>query len=483
MPKGWRACSVKHLFERADSPSILKTLTLVAALFMLLPLPFVQYIGEEGLMAIKSFEMHARGDWLHPSIYGALWPHSPFWHWPVIAISMLIGWEHVDMAIRLASVLSSWLAACFVGWAASWLWPQHRNIGWLAALVYLSMGEVSFWYGWLGYVDAMFGSFILAAIVLLWRAIHDQRGGWFLASLMAISLAFLTKNITAYALYGLAGGVFLWRYRCWRVILRPSWLLPGLLALCLPMAWQMLVVPSGENTAITTFRDAMRNFAGYGVLDYVFHWLGYPFVFAFRAMPVSLFLIWLVWRRKWVPFRDERLVTLAAVLLACFLPFWISAGATPRYLVPLYGFAALLLARMLRQLPEERIKQGILLMGLVLLLKVPYSLLALPYVKDWRPGHDQQAVAREILALTADAPLRTLNDVATGLAVIAYIDVWRGDRPFVRWFRPKRDKRVYVLAERPTPSLGRLVRSWTVRGDDMYLYYHDAALAREGGRQ
>ncbi len=464
---------MRRLFEQADAPVFLKVLTLTAALFMLLPLPFVQYIGEEGLMAIKSFEMFVRDDWLHPSIYGAVWPHSPLWHWPVMAISMLIGWEHVDLSIRMASVLSSWLAAGFVGWAASWLWPQQRNIGWLAALVYLSLGEVSFWYGWLGYVDAMFGSFILAAIVLLWRGIHDRRAAWFLASLLAISLAFLTKNITAYALYGLAGGVLVWRYRCWRMILRPSWLFPGLLALSVPMAWQVLVVPSGENTALTTFRDAMRNFAGFGLLDYLFHWVTYPLVFAFRAMPVSLFLLWLVWRRKWLPTWNAELVTLATVLLACFMPFWVSAGATPRYLVPLYGLAALLLARMLRQLSREHLKQGMMLIGLVLLLKIPYSLLALPYVKDWRPGHDQQAVAREIMALTKDAPLRTLNDVATGLAVIAYIDVWRPDRGYVRWFSPKRDKRVYVLTEREMPSLGRLVRSWTVRGDDMYLYAHE----------
>jgi len=30
-----------------------------------------------------------------------IWPHSPLWHWPVIAISQLIGWEHVGIAARL----------------------------------------------------------------------------------------------------------------------------------------------------------------------------------------------------------------------------------------------------------------------------------------------------------------------------------------------------------------------------------------------
>ena len=67
-------------------------LTAVAALFILLPLPVMQYVGEDGLMAIKTYEMFIRDDWLHPSILGMIWPHSPLWHCPVIAISHLIGW-------------------------------------------------------------------------------------------------------------------------------------------------------------------------------------------------------------------------------------------------------------------------------------------------------------------------------------------------------------------------------------------------------
>ena len=446
-----------------------KLLTLAAALFMLLPLPVMQYVGEEGLMAIKSYEMFARGDWLHPSILGGFWPHSPLWHWPVILISSLIGWEHVDLAIRLVSVTASWLTAWVVGSAARWLFAEKPAAGWLAALIYLTMGEISFWYGWLGYLDATFGFFVFAAIAFLWRAVHDESGRLFVISLLLVSLAFLTKNITAHALFGLAGIVLLWRYKRLRLAMTPSFLLPGLAALAVPWLWQTYVVAPGTNTATTSINDALRNFIGYGLLDYLWHWISYPFIFAFRALPVSLFLLYLWLGGKHAFRSDPRLATGGFVLLACLLPFWISAGATPRYLVPLYGLVALLLTGLTLQLDTKRLRQALQLMLLIIVLKIPYSFGILPYIKDWRPERDVKVVAEEIIQLTPDMPLRTRNDVSTGLAIAAYIDVWRQDQPPIRWYRDN-ETGVYVLAEVETPALGQLIKSWRLRGDHVYLY-------------
>ena len=450
-----------------------KLLTLTAALFMLLPLPVMQYVGEEGLMAIKSYEMFVRGDWLHPSILGGVWPHSPLWHWPVIVISSLIGWEHVDLAIRLVSVMASWLTAWVVGSTARWLFAEWPGAGWLAALIYLSMGEIAFWYGWLGYLDATFGFFVFAAIAFLWRAVDEESGRLFIASLLFVSLAFLTKNITAHALFGLAGMVLLWRYKRWRLLFSPAFLLPGLLALTVPWLWQTYVVAPGTNTATTSINDALRNFIGYGLLDYLWHWLSYPFIFAFRALPVSLFILWLWLGRRQRFEIDARLLTGGIILLACLLPFWISAGATPRYLVPLYGLVALLLTGLTLQLDRKRLRQTLYLTLLIVVLKLPYSFGILPYIKDWRPERDVKVVAEEIVQLTPDMPLRTWNDVSTGLAIAAYIDVWRQEQPPIRWY-DGRERGVYVLAEVETPELGQLIKSWRLRGDHVYLYRQEA---------
>ncbi|OIQ03829.1 MAG: hypothetical protein COS82_10005 [Zetaproteobacteria bacterium CG06_land_8_20_14_3_00_59_53] len=453
------------------TPEHYKWLVLVAGLLMLLPLPLMQYVGEEGLMAMKSYEMHVRGDWLHPSILGFVWPHSPLWHWPVMLICGLIGWEHVDIAIRLVSVMATWLTVGMVGWSATWLMQgRHTQIGWLAALVYLSMGEICFWYGWLGYLDATFGCFTFSAIVTLWRALRDEHVGWLLLSLLFISLAFMTKNITAYALFGIAGLVLMWRLDRWKLLLNPLFVLPVLAAFSVPLLWQEFVVLKGASTATTTVNDALRNFAGFGIAAYLSHWLSYPAVFMLRAMPLTLFFagLWLLRRERFSS--DEQLMSLLMVIVACLFPFWLSAGGSPRYLVPLYGLVALLLTGVLLQLDARRIRQGLMLMLLVVVLKVPYSLFVLPYIKDGMPERDVKQVAREVMQMTSDdVPLYSENDVSTGLAIAAYIDVWRQDRPPVTW-NLDRKLRAYVLAEVETPALGRLVKTWRLRGDHVYLY-------------
>ena len=451
-----------------------KALTFIAALFMLLPLPVMQYVGEEGLMAMKSYEMFVRDDWLHPSIFGSIWPHSPLWHWPVIIISNLIGWEYVDIAIRLVSVTASWLTAWVVGSTARWLFAERPAAGWLAALIYLCMGEIAFWYGWLGYLDATFGFFVFASIAFLWRTIAEEDIRYLIAALILVSLAFLTKNITAYALLSLAGLVLLWRLDRWRLLLNPRFLLPSLLALTLPLLWQNFVLSDHINTASFSINDALRNFIGYGLVDYLWHWLSYPFIFAFRALPVSLFLLYLWLSRKHQFQFDPRLTTVGLILLACLLPFWISAGATPRYLVPLYGLVALLLTGLTLQLDKGQLRQALQLILMIIVVKIPYSFGILPYIKDWRPERDVKVVAEEILRLTPDLPLRTRNDVSTGLAIAAYIDVWRQEQPPIRWYRDN-ESGVYILAEVETPALGQLIKQWRLRGDHLYLYRREAS--------
>ncbi|ATX79581.1 Dolichyl-phosphate-mannose-protein mannosyltransferase [Mariprofundus aestuarium] len=457
-------------FSIEPSLKLYKFLTIVAGLLMLLPLPIMQYVGEEGLMAIKSYEMFVRGDLMHPSILGIIWPHSPLWHWPVIGISTLIGWEHIDIAIRLVSVIASWLSACVVAFSANWIFKDKPQAGWLGALIYLSMGEVAFWYGWLGYLDATFGLFLFSSIIILWRAIANENLKWFFISLLFVSLAFLTKNITAYVLFGLVGFVVLWRHKCWHILKSPLFLLMGITALSLPLLWQTFVVPPQANTATTTVNDVLRNFVGYGMLDYLKHWTTYPLLFALRALPVSLFIIWLWLRRKHQFHLDHNLTTLILIILVCLLPFWISAHASPRYLVPFYGLIALLLTGLTLQLNPQHLRQGITLIALFILLKIPYSVVVLPYIKDWRPERDVKVVAEEVMKLTENAPLRSQNDVSTGLAIAAYIDIWRQDRPPVTWYRNK-ERGVYILTEVEAPSLGQLIKTWRLRGDYVYLYW------------
>jgi len=371
------------------------------------------------------------------------------------------------------TVFSSWATAAVVGWMACWLYPNEKKyVGWLAALIYLTLGEVAFWYGWLGYLDASFGLFIFASIAALWRALEHRNLVWFMFAMVLISIAFLIKNITAFALLGAAGLVLMARLQRWDMLKNPMLIVLSLMALSVPSLWQMFAFPNQPPTQGASLHDIMSKFTGYSIASLLNHWLMFPLLFLGRSLPISLLLIWLYIRHKQKIHMTPELTTVAWVILACFLPFWLSPGAGARYLIPLYGWVALLLTGMILSLNASHLKQALRLMVIILLIKIPYSLWILPYIKDDMPERSIKAVATEIMMMTREASLRTQSDVANGLSIAAYLDVWQQNKPPIHWYDGK-EKGVYILAEDVTPSFGTLVKKWHLRGRFVYLYYQE----------
>jgi len=449
-------------------PGIIKKTVLLAALVMLLPLPVMQYIGEESWYTLSAYEMFANHKWWHQTLMGFDLSKTPMFNWLIIAVAQVIGWEHLDVAPRVVSVLSTWGSAFVVYRMTRHLYPQHHNAPWLAALIYLTMGEVLFWYGWLGYADATFGFFIFSAISTLWLAIEKEKLPLLIASLLLITLAFMVKNASCYAVYGLAGIVLLQRHQRWRLLLNPLFLIPGLLALAVPWAYPTYFIQLGSSD--DTLIHAMLNFKGFGLFDYVYHWISYPTIFIARAFPVTLLLIWFFWREKQRYSMDANMVTLLWLLLVCLAPFWFSAGGTPRYLIPFYGIFALLLIGFTLQLDGEKMKTVFKVMVIVIIMKIPFSLVALPYIKDWRPERDIKVVVEDILQTTGQSTVRTRNDVATGLSIMAYMDVRMPPEKHIRWYDGS-ERQVFILCDTKIPELGEIVKSYRLRGDDVYLYW------------
>jgi len=447
----------------------LKRAALFAALLMLLPLPIMQYVGEESFYTLGAYEMFVRGIWWYQPLLGSAVPKTPLFAWMIIAVSNIIGWEHLDIAPRIVSVFSSWGAAFITFKMARRLFPRQAHAGWIAALIYLTMGEVSFWYGWLGYADATFSFFIFAAIACLWVSIEDQRPAFCFLSFVMISLAFMVKNISCYAILGIASLVLLHRYHRWHLLKHPMFVLSALLAISVPWLYQHYVIHTDANATMAV-GHALDNFRGYNFLAYLKHWFTYPVLFFARAFPVTVLLLWFYWRQRQRYRMDTNLVTLIWLLTATMAPFWLSAGGSARYLIPFYGLLALLLSGFVLQLDVRKATIVFKVMVLIIIIKVPYSLAVLPYIKDWRPERDIKAVVKEISEIAQHHPIRTLDGVATIQSVAAYLDVQLPEGEYVRWDNGS-EHQVYILARIQTPHHGKLIKRWRLRGDDVLLYW------------
>jgi hypothetical protein len=449
----------------------LKLLVLCAAAALLLPLPIMQYVGEESYYTLGAYEIFVSGHWWHQSVFGMYWPKTPLYNWLIIGVAQVIGWQHLDVAPRVVSVAASWGSAFVVFIMAKRFFSNQEHAPWLAALIYLTMGEISFWYGWLGYADATFSFFIFSAMACMWIAIEDERFTYLAGSLLLISLAFMVKNISCYALLGVTALVLLHRHHRWRLLIKPWFILPSLLALTVPWLYQHFALgpSSGSNSLVAIF-DALRNFTGYSLFDYLAHWISYPALFLARAFPVTVLIIWFYWRQKQRYTFDANLMTLTWILLACLAPFWLSASGTPRYLIPFYGLLALLLTGLVLQLEAKQTKLVLQTIALIIILKIPYSFAVLPYIKDWRPERDIRAVVEDIMQITDGKTLRTMNDVSTGLSIGVYINVRTPHDQFIRWYDGK-ERQVYILSEVEDPKLGEQIKYWRLQGNHTYLYW------------
>jgi len=447
----------------------LKILTLFAAFVMFLPLPVMQYVGEESYYTLGAYEIFVDGHWRYQSIFGLAWPKTPLYNWLIIGVSQVIGWQHLEIAARLVSVSASLGSATVIFFMARRLFPEQPYANWLGALIYLTMGEISFWYGWLGYADATFGFFIFAAISSLWVAIEDKQVKWLLLSLLLISLAFLTKNISCYVMYLSAGLILIWRYQRWTLLFNPFFVLPALASFTLPWIYQNLILSGGANTSVA-IGDALRNFLGYSLLSYLDHWISYPLLFLARAFPVTLILIWLYLKDKKRYIFDRNIKTLLYILFICLLPYWLSAAGTPRYLVPFYALLALALTGLALQLNFKQSALMLKLIIVIIIMKIPYSFAALPYIKDWRPERDIRAVVKDIMQIKGDKTLRTMDDVSTGLSIGAYINVRTPPDQFIHWYDGN-ERQIYILSEVDDPKLGQLIKHWRLQGNDTYMYW------------
>ena len=147
-----------------------------------IPLLFLQYVGEEGTSTIAAQEMHASGDFLRTTIYGQNTGRPGLYGWLILAVTRVIGEQHVLIAARLIAVSSTLLLGLTLAWLVRRLFGD-RVLAAFAAAVFLS-GDVLLYRGWLAYADPLFSLLTFGAMAALWVAVEQRRRElFFLAAL------------------------------------------------------------------------------------------------------------------------------------------------------------------------------------------------------------------------------------------------------------------------------------------------------------
>jgi 4-amino-4-deoxy-L-arabinose transferase-like glycosyltransferase len=411
---------------------LLSTFALLALLCWL-PHP---YYGEEPVYSITTIETWFDGSWMNPIQLGGQYGRPPLMNWLAMPLIWLLGWEHMLLATRLLSAASTIASAALLAWFAGYL-SRDRLTAVLAAACYLT-GDLLTRRGWMAYSDPLFSIAAFAAMVSLWLAL-DRRSARFLALAgLAVTAAFLTKALTAYAFYGAAGLVLLWRHPNRRFLFSPaSLLVHGAVVAFVPL-WIFVIAGGAQGEGLV--HDFLMRAQPRGAGAYVLGLLSFWGEILLRMLPTSALLLVLLIR----PPKQEAsevaasapsvpgppaacpawMVTLRWITFLGALPYLATPDNHMRHVLPLYPLFALIVAELALRRGQRYLAPLRIALAAWIVVTIPLALAIDPWIEARRHG-DAAATAALIAAATRGHPLYTIDGSSETLAVVAHLDALR----------------------------------------------------------
>ena len=436
----------------------------------------VQYTGEEAIYTVMSYEMRYHGLVLTPIMYGESYIRPPLINLLIIAVSELIGWSHMIIAERLVAALATVGSGLLLAWFVRRLWGD-RDFSVFVALVYLTIGDVLFYNGWLAYSDPLFAFFVLAAMLMVWLAVEQRRNTYLVMSLLALSCAFLTKVATAYVFYAVAAIIVTYRARAWRFLFSRSSVAMHLLAIAVPILWYT-TAPEGGKMSHSMVAKVLEKMQSDGITGYFSKFIYFPIRTSLQFLPIAGVLLYTRLRRYPSSTRlyGPHISTALWIAGLNYIPYWLAPHCAMRYLMPLYGIVALVLAA--HAYAHEKTRRLVVAWIITaIILKYVFALWAFPYYTNhYRPNID--AIAKDILSVSQGEPLYVTAAGWEGISVTAQIDLAIAPRPPLV-LPPQGLTRGFIIAQTPDPAIGKLYRSYR----KLFLLCKGDACARPAGPQ
>ena len=439
-----------------------------AAVASSIPTLWFYLVGEEGILVNSSLEMAQRGEWLRLWMYGLNAQHGVFANWLVMLISGVVGWAWSPGVVRAIMIGATAISGLMVAFLAHRLY-RDAALAALAAAIWVTFGDILFYRGWLGYRDPLLGMLVFGAIVALWVAVQSRNAAWLLGTLMFVAAAFLTKGIIAYAFVGAAVLVFLFQRDARKFLLRPIPLFMAALTLCVPIAWSQWVGgDQAHNTRLAA--EIADKLMPQGVGAYLLKLVAYPLETLVRLSPLSLLVLWWLWRREQFNkvFSNPVVRTALAIAAVAFVPFWLAPQSHFRYLLPILPLLALVLAYAICTLGPDAQRSALRWLWVMVGIKLVLALVLFPIYQHQVRGENYAAVAQAVLKRTAGFPLYSHDVSAAGQSVTAYLNIQRLPQPALT-FAPTQWSDGYAISNQPDTALGKVVVQYPLGGDTLYL--------------
>ena len=282
----------------------------------------------------------------------------------------------------------------------------------------------------------------------------------------------LTKALTVYVFLGICWLVLLTQVDYRRFLLRQqAWCIYSL-ALALPLIWFELSGPQ-VNQQASLLRNITEKLVMPHWSDYLARLLTYPLEMFLRLMPASVFIGYVLWRKRSADQATPQAVRVALwMVLLNFLPYWLSPSGGARYVLPIYALlvlpAAYFAVHQFARLAVQRWVRALLM------LAIASNLILYPYYQQKVRGRNYDKMAQHILARYGQFPIYATNVSSVGLSVVAHINSARLTQPAMVW-PPADFKNGIVIAHAESDVAGTLLQTLSIDNDSVLLICRGAA--------
>ena len=376
-------------------------LIFLAFLSMIPNINFYSLDFEETTRAIVAFEMHQSGNYFQPTILGENYYNKPpLFNWLIIISSYFFGWDTITArAVSLFFTLANTLLVMLFAYKLL----KNVEISLLGGLIFITFGDVLYWYGWLAEIDITLTFFVFLLFIAIYEYYKTEKEIFAVLSGFISGLIFMLKGFPAFAFYGLSLIALSFSKRKPFLILRKEFIFSHVVFLIVAFWW----LPLSENPYAYLKRLWEESFSRVeSSSDFerlLIHLITYPILHIKQLFPASLFLIFVLFIRRFRISLNSDLKFLLFLIGFNYAPYLLSATSQGRYVLPLFPIVAILTGYIFHNYLSENKKKLLLASFIaVIVLRFLFGIFYLPMLEE-RRGFPKNT-AYEVAQMIKDYP-------------------------------------------------------------------------------
>ncbi|WP_456382737.1 ArnT family glycosyltransferase [Persephonella sp.] len=435
-----------------------------------------RFRGEEPTRVVMAFEMEYFGSYAQPTYLGEnYYRKPPLFNWLAIFSSKLWGWN--QFTGRFVSIVSTVLVLILIYlFSYRFVFKGEQLPSLMSAAAFLGFIDVVFWYGFLSEIDMTLTFFVFGTIFSLFIAFETASIIYFAIAGLLTGFSFLLKGFPApvfFAVtYTVLAGVYFFKSRqhFFRYIVG---LIAAILSGFIPVAVWVYSLPDPEKYISVLWRESFgRVKASTDITKFFYHLVYYPVLNIKQTLLVSaVLLVFAVFNFRSVirGLVDRGILPVVLVFVVNYIPYWISAGARGRYILPILPLFAVIGIYFIWNYGGKKLKNvllGVLIFTFV--VRIGVGLFYFPYETEKKGLYLKiSGDMKKVIAPAYYGKIASNCDVHKGL--IYYVDAFSG--------KP-------VLSERKLPDwnyfidckgklAGKPVRVYDYKGQKIRLFFRE----------